>query len=146
MASRTASGLDAARAALSETLDAYRGAEARQATEVTKVLTVYAAVMLPLSLIAGFFGMNHTNLPDDRLRVGVVGGRRTDDAGRGGVDRRVRDRRVGATTIRADERGRRWVAGLLEAARAPVQVAGAVYEISSLPLRTAMIRRSKPES
>ena len=53
VASRLAAGLDEARSALAETLDAYRGAEARQATEVTKVLTVYAAIMLPLSLIAG---------------------------------------------------------------------------------------------
>ena len=60
VASRLAGGLDEARAAIAETLDAYRGAEARQATEVSKVLTVYAAIILPLSLIAGFFGMNFT--------------------------------------------------------------------------------------
>ena len=44
-------------------VDAYRGAEARDATNVTKVLTVYAAIMFPLSLVAGFYGMNFTNLP-----------------------------------------------------------------------------------
>ena len=49
--------------ALAETLDAYRGAEARQATDVTKVLTVYAAIMLPLTLIVGYFGMNFADLP-----------------------------------------------------------------------------------
>jgi magnesium transporter len=53
VSSRAAQGIDAARASLAETLDAYRGAEAREATEVGKVLTIYAAVMLPLSLIAG---------------------------------------------------------------------------------------------
>src|SRR5690606_9036020 len=58
VAERVAHGLDAARSVLSETLEAYRGAEAKHATEVSKVLTVYAAVMLPLSLVAGFFGMN----------------------------------------------------------------------------------------
>ena len=62
-ATRAAQGVDGARTALAETLDAYRGAEARQATEVTKVLTVYAAIMLPLSLVAGFFGMNFVDLP-----------------------------------------------------------------------------------
>ena len=72
VASRAAAGLDAARTALAETLDAYRGAEARQATEVTKVLTVYAAVVLPLSLIAGFFGMNHSNIPTLQSRWGWV--------------------------------------------------------------------------
>lgn len=55
--------LEAVRAALSETLGAYRGAEARKATEVTKVLTIYAAVVLPLSLIAGVFGMNFVTIP-----------------------------------------------------------------------------------
>jgi len=142
VASRTASGLDAARAALSETLDAYRGAEARQATEVTKVLTVYAAVMLPLSLIAGFFGMNHTNLPTIDSEWGwlAVAGLMVLVAAVSigvfvteGWVRRPSGRRAGATLGR----------GLLEAARAPAQVAGAVYEISSLPLRTAIVRRSR---
>jgi magnesium transporter len=55
VATRTASGLDAARAVMSEAVDAYRGAEARSATEVNKVLTIYAAVLLPLSLIVGKF-------------------------------------------------------------------------------------------
>jgi len=63
LAYRTSQGFDAARTALAEVLDAYRGAEARQATEVNKVLTVYAAIMLPLSLIAGIFGMNFADMP-----------------------------------------------------------------------------------
>jgi magnesium transporter len=144
VASRAASGLDAARSALSETLDAYRGAEARQATEVTKVLTVYAAVMLPLSLIAGFFGMNHTNLPTIDSTWGwlVVAGIMVLVAAVSigvfvteGWVKRPSGRRAGATLGR----------GLLEAARAPAQVAGAVYEISSLPLRTAIVRRSRTD-
>ena len=72
VASRLADGLDEARAALAETLDAYRGAEARQATEVSKVLTVYAAILLPLGFIAGFFGMNFTNLPWTRRSWGWI--------------------------------------------------------------------------
>lgn len=143
VASRAAAGLDAARSALSETLDAYRGAEARQATEVTKVLTVYAAVVLPLSLIAGFFGMNHTNLPTIDSEWGwiVIAGVMVTVAAVSigvfvaeGWVKRPSGRRAGATLGR----------GLLEAARAPAQVAGAVYEISSLPLRTAIVRRAKP--
>ena len=144
VASRAATGLDAARSALAETLDAYRGAEARQATEVTKVLTVYAAVVLPLSLIAGFFGMNHDYLPTIHSRWGwvvVTGSMLLVAAVSIGVFvaegwvRRPSGRRAGASLGR----------GLLEAARAPVQVAGAVYEISSLPLRSA-IGRTRPHS
>lgn len=145
VASRAATGLDAARSALSETLDAYRGAEARQATEVTKVLTVYAAVMLPLSLIAGFFGMNHSNLPtlDSDWGWMVVAGAMVLVAAVSigifvaeGWVKRPSGRKAGRTLGR----------GLLEAARAPAQVAGAVFEISSLPLRTAITRRSRPEN
>jgi magnesium transporter len=142
VASRAATGLDAARSALAETLDAYRGAEAREATEVTKVLTVYAAVMLPLSLIAGFFGMNHTNLPTidstwgwlavAGLMVGVAAVSIGVFVAEGWV-RRPSGRRAGATLGR----------GLLEAARAPAQVAGAVFEISSLPLRSAIVRGTR---
>ena len=63
VANRSVQELEGVRAALSETLGAYRGAEARKATEVTKVLTIYAAVVLPLSLIAGVFGMNFVTIP-----------------------------------------------------------------------------------
>ena len=139
VASRAAVGLEGARTALAETLEAYRGAEARAATEVTKVLTIYAAVLLPLSLIAGFFGMNHQNLPTVDTDWGwlavagvmcLVGAMSLGVFVAEGWVRRPSGRRAGATIGR----------GLAEAARAPVQVAGAVYEISTLPLRTARTR------
>ena len=142
-ASRASQGVDGARTALAETLDAYQGAEARKATEVTKVLTVYAAVMLPLSLVAGFFGMNFTNLPLlDRgagwiivtgfmalialLSLGVFVSL--------GWTRRPSGRVAGALLGR----------GLAEAARAPAQLVGAVFEMSTMPMRSvAGARRSK---
>ena len=142
VASRAVAGLEAARTALAETLEAYRGAEARAATEVTKVLTIYAAVLLPLSLIAGFFGMNHANLPTVDNDWGwlvvtgvmvVVGAVSLGVFVVEGWVRRPSGRRAGATIGR----------GLAEAARAPVHVAGAVYEISTLPLRSARTRLSR---
>lgn len=141
VAARASSGLEGARTALAETLEAYRGAEARAATEVTKVLTIYAAVLLPLSLIAGFFGMNHRNIPTIDTEWGwllVAAGMFAVGAMSIGVFvvegwvRRPSGRRAGAAIGR----------GLAEAARAPVQVAGAVYEISTLPLRSARSRLS----
>ena len=134
-AARASQGVDGARAALAETLDAYRGAEARQATEVTKVLTVYAATMLPLSLIAGFFGMNFVDLPllDSRtgwimvtalmalvalMSLGVFVSL--------GWTRRLSGRTAGAVIGH----------GLAEAARAPAQLVGAVFEISTMPMRS----------
>ncbi|MDW3176703.1 MAG: magnesium transporter CorA family protein [Acidimicrobiia bacterium] len=55
--------IEGVRSELFTALDAYRGAEARAATEINKVLTIYAAILLPLSFVAGFFGMNVPNLP-----------------------------------------------------------------------------------
>jgi magnesium transporter len=139
VASRTAYGLDAARSALKEAIDAYRGAEAREATEVSRVLTIYAAILLPLSLIVGFFGMNHPNLPtidSDKGWIVVSGSMLLVVAVSFGVFvsqgwvRRPSGRKAGATLGR----------GLAEAARAPVHVAGAVFEISTLPLRSVATR------
>ena len=146
-ASRASQGADGARAALAETLDAYRGAEARQATEVTKVLTVYAAIMLPLSLVAGFFGMNFVDLPLLARPVGwiIVTGFMAFVAivSLGvfvalGWTRRTSGRTAGAILGR----------GLVEAARAPAQLVGAVFEISTMPMRSVAgsvtgTRRSK---
>lgn len=134
VANRAAAGLEEARSALAETLDAYRGAEARQATEITRVLTIYAAIMLPLSLVTGFFGMNFVNLPGIATRWGWV-------AATGlmaliaivslgmfvslGWMSRPSGRRSGQMLGR----------GLLEATRTPLQVLGALVEVSTIPLR-----------
>ncbi len=132
---RASQGVDGARAALAETLDAYRGAEARQATEVTKVLTVYAAIMLPLSLVAGFFGMNFVDLPLIHREAGwmIVTGFMALVAVLSlgvfvalGWTRRPSGRTAGALLGH----------GLVEAARAPAQLVGAVFEISTMPMRS----------
>ena len=146
-ASRAAQGVDGARTALAETLDAYRGAEARKATEVTKVLTVYAAIVLPLSLIAGFFGMNFVDLPliDSRTGWIIVAAFMALVAivSLGifvalGWTRRPSGRTAGALLGR----------GLAEAARSPVQLVGAVFEISTMPIRSVaetVVRRPKSD-
>ena len=147
-ATRAAQGVDGARTALAETLDAYRGAEARKATEVTKVLTVYAAIMLPLSLVAGFFGMNFVDLPLIERRSGwiivTVFMALVALVSLGvfvslGWTRRPSGRTAGALIGH----------GLVEAARAPAQLVGAVFEISTMPMRSvagsvAGARRHKP--
>lgn len=145
VAVRAAGELEAARTALSETLEAYRGAEAREATDVTKVLTIYAAIMLPLALIAGFFGMNFPNLPwleSERGWVIVAGfmvGLAVLSLGvfvALGWIRRPSGREAGAALGR----------GLIEAARAPVHVGGALYEVSTMPLRSIASRRRSASS
>ncbi|MEM7273505.1 MAG: magnesium transporter CorA family protein, partial [Actinomycetota bacterium] len=55
--------LEATRGLLTDTLDTYRGASAERQANAATVLTVYAAILLPLSLITGWYGMNVANLP-----------------------------------------------------------------------------------
>jgi len=51
------------RTILGDALNAYRGAIADRTAETTRVLTIYAALVLPLSLVAGIWGMNVAGLP-----------------------------------------------------------------------------------
>ncbi len=145
VATRVTSGIDAARTALTETLDAYRGAEAKQATEVSKVLTIYAAILLPLSLIVGYFGMNFQNLPgttnDDGWLVVTIAMAVLTTLSLGmfvalGWIRRPSGKAASAVVGR----------GLIEGARAPIELMSAAFEISITPLRTvAGGRRRDPE-
>lgn len=137
VASRTASGIDAARSALAETLDAYRGAEARQATDVMKVLTIYTAIMLPLTLVVGFFGMNFVNLPllnsprGWTLALAVMGVMLATSlwifVAAGWIHRPK------SSTVRR---------GLSAAARTPVQIASTAFETAAIPIRALSGRRS----
>jgi magnesium transporter len=55
--------LEAARSLLGSVLETHRGAVADQTNEIVRVLTVFSAIMLPLGLVAGIFGMNFIQLP-----------------------------------------------------------------------------------
>jgi magnesium transporter len=61
---RVVEALDAARALLAAVLDTYRSTVAERTNEVMKVLTVFSAIFLPLSLLAGIYGMNFANMPE----------------------------------------------------------------------------------
>ncbi|MEZ5341524.1 MAG: magnesium transporter CorA family protein [Acidimicrobiales bacterium] len=139
VAARTAYGLDAARSLMSEAIDSYRGAESRLATEVTRVLTIYAAILLPLSLIVGFFGMNHENLPTIGERWGwpVVTGAMVIVVV---VSLGVFVSQGWISRPSGKAAGEALGRGLVEAARAPAQVASAVFAISTLSVNSAMSR------
>ncbi len=62
-----------ARTILTDALDAYRGAVADKTAEITRLLTIYAALVLPLSLVAGVWGMNVAGLPFENWENGFVG-------------------------------------------------------------------------
>ena len=140
VATRAGHGLDAARSALNDTLDAYRGAEARRATDVSRVLTVYAAVMLPLSVIAGFFGMNFDNLPlsdNDRGWVAatvIMGSVAVFSLGMFIAVGWVRRPTARATRHTLGK-------GLVEAARAPVELVGSLLEVPATPIASRLTRR-----
>jgi len=55
--------LEAARSLLGSVLETYRGAVADQTNEIVRVLTVFSAILLPLTLISGVFGMNFVDIP-----------------------------------------------------------------------------------
>ncbi|HAX82853.1 MAG TPA: hypothetical protein DCY40_09845 [Actinobacteria bacterium] len=71
--SRLTRSLEAAPVLLASVLESYRGTIAERANEVMKVLTVFAAIVLPLSLIAGVYGMNFRHMPELLWRWGYLG-------------------------------------------------------------------------
>jgi len=134
VANRAAAGLDEARSAAAETLDAYRGAEARRATEITRVLTIYAAIMLPLTLITGFFGMNFVELPGLERPWGWLAA--TGLMAAIAVVSLGMFVSLGWMTRPSGRRSGRLIGrGLVEATRTPLHVLGAVVEMSTVPLR-----------
>jgi magnesium transporter len=60
---RSLESLEAGRALLGSVLETYRGAVADQTNEIMRVLTVFSAILLPLTLIAGIWGMNFARIP-----------------------------------------------------------------------------------
>jgi magnesium transporter len=65
--------LETSRSLLADVLDTYRGTAGEKLAEITTLLTVYAAIMLPLTLVVGYFGMNLPNLPLQDTEWGWLG-------------------------------------------------------------------------
>jgi len=55
--------LEAARSLLGSVQETYRGAVADRTNEIVRILTVFSAILLPLSVVAGIFGMNFVEIP-----------------------------------------------------------------------------------
>ena len=58
---------------ISGSLDAYMSVVGNRMNEIMKVLTVFSAVMLPLTFIAGVYGMNFDNIPELHRQYGYFG-------------------------------------------------------------------------
>jgi magnesium transporter len=51
-------------------LEAYLSVVSNRLNEIMKVLTIFSAIMLPLTFIAGVYGMNFENMPELHSRYG----------------------------------------------------------------------------
>jgi magnesium transporter len=69
---RIAESLDTAQAILVAVLETYRSTVAERTNDVMKVLTVFTAVLLPMSLVAGIYGMNFERIPELGWRHGYM--------------------------------------------------------------------------
>jgi magnesium transporter len=58
---------------ISGSLEAYLSVVSNRMNEVMKVLTIFSAIMLPLTFIAGVYGMNFDNMPELHSRFGYFG-------------------------------------------------------------------------
>lgn len=111
--------LVATRGLLTDTLDTYRGASAERQANATTVLTVYAAILLPLTLITGWYGMNMSNLPGANSRWGWVAV--TAAMAAIAIASWVLFVRAGMVQSPRIRSGRRIASGLAEVAKAPVR-------------------------
>jgi magnesium transporter len=65
--------IDSYRDLVANTLDAYLATISNRLGQVMKQLTLIATIFMPLSFLAGFFGMNFTGIPFNRSwLLGVV--------------------------------------------------------------------------
>lgn len=55
---------------ISGSLEAYLSVVSNRMNEIMKVLTIFSAIMLPLTFIAGVYGMNFENMPELHSRYG----------------------------------------------------------------------------
>jgi len=55
---------------ISGLLDIYLSSISNKMNEVMKVLTIFAAIFIPLTFIAGVYGMNFANMPELQWRYG----------------------------------------------------------------------------
>lgn len=63
---RVSDSIDNYREAISETFDAYMSALNNNMNEVMKVLSIFAATALPMTVISGVYGTNFTTLPGSK--------------------------------------------------------------------------------
>lgn len=69
---RISETIDVERDMMAGTMEAYLSVIANRTNEIMRVLTVFSAIMLPLTLIAGIYGMNFEHMPELHWRYGYA--------------------------------------------------------------------------
>jgi magnesium transporter len=69
---RISETIDVDREQMNGTMDAYLSVIANRTNETMKVLTIFSAIMLPLTLIAGIYGMNFDYIPQLHSPYGLA--------------------------------------------------------------------------
>ena len=69
---RVTQAADSYRELLAGALDSYLSALSNEMNQVMKVLTVFASIMLPLTFLAGVWGMNFEHMPEIPWRYGYA--------------------------------------------------------------------------
>jgi magnesium/cobalt transport protein CorA len=65
--------VDSSRDLLDGILGGVQAAAANRTSEIARVLTVVSSIMLPLTLLAGIYGMNFENMPELKWQLGYFG-------------------------------------------------------------------------
>jgi magnesium transporter len=69
---RISETIDVERDMMAGTMEAYLSVIANRTNEIMRVLTVFSTIMLPLTLIAGIYGMNFEHMPELHWRFGYA--------------------------------------------------------------------------
>ena len=96
--------VDSSRDLLDGILGGIQAAAANRTSEIARVLTVVSSIMLPLTLIAGIYGMNFENMPELKWELGYSGRPRRDGRARAGAGRRVLAARLAGRDLDAPVR------------------------------------------
>jgi magnesium transporter len=64
--------IDAARDLIGNAMDVYLSVVANKTNDITKQLTIFAAIFLPLSFVAGFFGQNFDVLSKTHFFIAML--------------------------------------------------------------------------
>lgn len=68
---RLSMSIESYRDLISSLFDAYRSQAANRMNEIMKVLTILSTVILPLTLVVGYYGMNFENIHEFKWKFGV---------------------------------------------------------------------------